>query len=212
MPIPFRGLTPAGGREHATWVVDAMAGREGVDLVVPQGFDAYARVHHRIHNGERWADLAPEYLTRGLEMYEYPGSTLEFIDGDGNLDAADVDALVPMLAAETVTPDRCHYALWDGWGWVHRGDHRVVSGAGLRWRGIRGAGARRRDASGVDVCRRLPGRAVVGRPGHDPVRRPCRGRRHDRPRDAVSDVDRAAVPALASPQWESVAIEATDRW
>jgi hypothetical protein len=50
-----------------------MAGRVGVDLVVPDGFEAYARIHHRIHNGQRWADFAPEYLVRGVETYDYTG-------------------------------------------------------------------------------------------------------------------------------------------
>jgi hypothetical protein len=54
-------------------------------------------------------------------MYDYIGSKLEFIDGDGNLDAEDVDALVPLLAAATATPNECHYAPWQGWGWVHPG-------------------------------------------------------------------------------------------
>ena len=104
-----------------------MARREGVDLVVPDSFEAYARIHHRIHNGQRWADFAPEYLVRGVEMYDYTGSKLEFIDGDGNLDAEGVDALVPMLTGATATPNECHYALWQGWGWVHPGSIAVFS-------------------------------------------------------------------------------------
>jgi hypothetical protein len=127
MPIPFERLQPAAGREHVAWIVAAMAGREGVDLVVPDCFAAYVRIHHRIHNGERWAKFAPEYLVRGVEMYDYIGSKLEFIDGDGNLDAEDVDALVPLLAAATDTPNECHYALWQGWGWVHPGSMAVCS-------------------------------------------------------------------------------------
>ena len=111
MPIPFEGLRPALGRDHVAWVVGAMAGRQGVDLVVPATFERYARIHHRIHNGQRWADFAPEYLVRGIEMYDYIGSKLEFIDGDGNLDPEDVDAFVPLLAAATATPNECHYAL-----------------------------------------------------------------------------------------------------
>jgi hypothetical protein len=129
MPIPFAGLRPASGRDHVASVVGAMAGRQGVALVVPATFEAYARIHHRIHNGQRWADFAPEYLVRGVEMYDYSGSKLEFIDGDGNLDAEDVDALVPLLAAATATPNECHYALWQGWGWVHPGSVTVCSSA-----------------------------------------------------------------------------------
>jgi hypothetical protein len=129
MRIPFEGLRPASGRDHVVWVVEAMGGQEGVDLVVPGGFEAYARIHHRIHNGERWADFAPEYLARGVEMFDYLGSKLEFIDGDGNLDAEHVDTLVPLLAGATATPDECHYALWQGWGWVHPGSTAVLSSA-----------------------------------------------------------------------------------
>jgi hypothetical protein len=127
MPIPFEGLRPALGRDHVAWVVGAMADAQGVDLVVPATFEGYARIHHRIHNGQRWADFAPEYLVRGLEMYDYIGSKLEFIDGDGNLDAEDVDALVPLLTAATTTPNDCHYALWQGWGWVYPGSMAVCS-------------------------------------------------------------------------------------
>ena len=43
MPVPFDGLEPAAGREHAAWVVGAMTGRRGVALIVPEGFEAYAR-------------------------------------------------------------------------------------------------------------------------------------------------------------------------
>jgi hypothetical protein len=119
MPVPFEDLRPASGRDHVAWVVEAMAGRQGVNLVVPADFEAHVRIHHRIHSGERWADFAPEYLVRGVETCDYVGSKLEFIDGDGNLDAEDVDALIPLLAAATSTPNECHYALWQGWGWVY---------------------------------------------------------------------------------------------
>jgi hypothetical protein len=107
MPIPFEDLRPASGRDHVAWVVEAMAGQQGVNLVVPADFEAYPRIHHRIHNGERWADFAPEYLVRGVETYDYLGSKLEFIDGDGNLNAEDVDAIVTLLTAATATPNEC---------------------------------------------------------------------------------------------------------
>lgn len=122
----FTGLRPAVGRAHAAWAVEAMAGQAGVSLVVPSGLEAYVRIHHRIHTGERWAEFAPEYLRRGVGPLEVVGSKLEFIDGDGNLDADDVDALAVMLADATSTPDDCHYALWQGWGWVHPGPMMVV--------------------------------------------------------------------------------------
>lgn len=60
MAIPFEGLRPAPGRHHAAWVVESMSGGGGANTVVPDTFDAFARIHHRIHNGERWATFAPE--------------------------------------------------------------------------------------------------------------------------------------------------------
>jgi hypothetical protein len=107
-------------------VVEAMSGRHGVDLVVPDRFEAYARIHHRIHDGRRWADVAPDYLVRGTAPYNVVGTVMEYIDGDGNLDAEDTDALAPLLAAATATPNDCHYALWQGWGWVQPGSTRMV--------------------------------------------------------------------------------------
>lgn len=138
----FAGLRPGPGRAHAAWVVEAMAGRVGVSLVVPTGFEAYVRIHHRIHTGGRWADVAPEYLTRGVEPLEVVGSKLEFIDGDGNLDADDVDALTVMLTGATSTPDQCHYALWLGWGWVHPGSMMIVGQNSARVEAINDAYAK----------------------------------------------------------------------
>lgn len=121
MLIPFQGLRPASGRGHAAWVVEAMTGRESVNRVVPNAFASFARIHHRIHTGQRWVDFAPEYLVRGAETPGFVGTKLELIDGDGNLDPQDVDTLIPLLTAATATPSQCHYALWDGWGWVRPG-------------------------------------------------------------------------------------------
>lgn len=245
MPIPFDGLTPAPGRDHVAWVAEAMARRDGVALVVPDGLDEYVRIHHRIHNGERWADFAPEYLVRGVEMYEYVGTKLEFIDGDGNLDADDVDALVPLLGERTSTPDRCHYALWGGWGWVHRGSITAWT-----------PGQDSDGAASVERALEDAMRPVWTFAASCPVE-PWWGGRDmilfDGPLDAVvtighvtpfesaidrqcpqwwwpddrawfvgTEIDhawtyvagsRSLVDAvLASPQWESVAIEVTDRW
>ncbi|MPY93173.1 MAG: hypothetical protein GEV08_08930 [Acidimicrobiia bacterium] len=245
MPIPFEGLRPASGRDHVAWVVEAMASREGVDLVVPEGFGAYARVHHRIHNGEQWADFAPEYLVRGVEMYDYVGSRLELIDGDGNLDAEDVDALVPLLAAASATPDECHYALWQGWGWVHRGPM-VAWSPGQDSDGARSIERAFNESMApvwtfAAACPVEPwwgGRDMILFDGAvDAV--PTIGRRDlyetriqrqcpqwwwpdDRAWFVGTEIDHAwsyvagsrslIDEVLASPHWESVGIEATDRW
>ena len=99
-----------------------MEGREGVALVVPSGFSAYARVLHPLPDGAAWADVAPAYLRRTRERYDYPfPEPVPMVEG--NLGAAAVDALVELLGAATTTPERCHFALWEGWGWLHPGSH-----------------------------------------------------------------------------------------
>lgn len=243
--IPFEGLRPASSRDCAGWVVEAMAGRSGVDLVVPEGFHAYARIHHRIHNGQRWVDFAPEYLVRGVEMYDYVGTKLEFIDGDGNLDAEDVDALIPLLAQATAKPSVCHYALWQGWGWVHQGSMHVWSS--------------REDAAEIQVIQHafedamapvwtfaaacpvepwwggrdmilfdgpIDAVSTIGRRNstQTPLERQCPqwwwpddrawfvGTEIDHPWTYVAGSLPLIDEILASPQWESVRVEPTDRW
>jgi hypothetical protein len=241
MPSPFEGLQPASGRDDVAWVVEAMTGRQGVDLVVPAIFEAYARIHHRIHNGERWADFAPEYLVRGVEPYNYVGSKLEFIDGDGNLDAEDVDALVPLLAAATATPNECHYALWQGWGWVRPGSMDVLAPQDTaETRAIKHAFNETMAlvSNFVAACPVEPwwgGRdmilfdgpvdavSTIGC-GHAGVERQCPqwwwpddrtwfvGTEIDDPWTYVAGSRSLIDAILATPQWEAVGVEPTDRW
>jgi hypothetical protein len=141
--LPFERLSPARGVDHARWFVETMAGREGMALVVPAGFEAYARLLHPLAGGQRWATAAPDYTERGVDRYRYPfPQALAAVEGDMGPDL--VDALVPVLSAATATPQQCHFGLWRGWGELHAGAHRtlyLVGGGGrwplaaLRWRG-----------------------------------------------------------------------------
>jgi hypothetical protein len=97
-----------------------MAGREGVSLVVPEGFDAYIRLLHDLEGGQRWATVAPDYLRPGVEPYPHPfPHPVTMVEGDMGPEL--VDALVPILAAATGTPQQCHFGLWTGWGELHPG-------------------------------------------------------------------------------------------
>ncbi len=121
---PFAGLAPADDRRHAAWVVDAMRGRDGVAGIVPEAFDACVRIHHPLDDGARWADVAPAYLQRGVDRYEYPFPevlTDVMADAEGDLAPRVVDRLVSIFAEHTSEPDRCHFGLWVGWGELHAG-------------------------------------------------------------------------------------------
>ena len=107
----------------------------------------------------------PEYLERGVEMYEYTGGKLEFIDGDGNLDAEGVDLLVPMLAACDGDAERVSLRPLARLG---LGAPRIGRRPLLRSRLPAGLEAVEHAfdeamAPGLGVCRGLPRRAVVGR-------------------------------------------------
>lgn len=135
-----------------------MAGKEGVALVVPEGFDSYARLLHPLEAGERWASVAPDYLRSGDEQPGYPfPDAVRQVEGD--MGSALVDALVPVLAAGTTTPQDCHFGLWTGWGELHPGSHAVAY--------ARQAG---RFPLGVHRLRRRPHRVAQTRPGHAQAR------------------------------------------
>lgn len=109
-----------------------MADREGVDLVVPEGFKAYVRLLHPLQDGQRWATTAPTYLAEGTEPYPYPyPGPVQQVEGD--MGAELVYALVPKLAAATSTPKCCHFGLWSGWGDLHPGSHSAAFARPIPW-------------------------------------------------------------------------------
>jgi hypothetical protein len=120
----FDGMTPAVSADHARWVVDSVIGGSGVTAVVPAGFAAYARILHPLPDGERWEEVAPSFLGSGDEPYDYPyADPLLAVEGD--LGPETVDALAAALAASA--RGRCHFGLWDGWGWLHAGAVAIFS-------------------------------------------------------------------------------------
>jgi len=143
-----------------------MVGQQGVALVVPGGFDAYARVLHPLRDGLRWAEVAPSFLERGASRYDYPfPDPVSAVEGD--LGDSGVEALLGPLEAATSRPDLCHYGLWNGWGWLHPGARTTLvaldrpGGLFARWRSRRVvARARReqdaRDAVIYEFARRCP--------------------------------------------------------
>ncbi len=115
---PFEGLTPAGNTSHTDWIVDALPpAPPGVRFRIPAGYRSILRIHHPLHEGARWADVAPDLLVPGSDNVEVPWPLHERIDAEeGSLDTSIVDQLIPLLAAATSTSTRCHYGLWRGFG------------------------------------------------------------------------------------------------
>jgi len=125
---PFEGLTPAGDTSHTDWIVDALPpAPPGVRLRIPGGYESILRIHHPLHEGARWADVAPALLAPGGDNVEVPWPPHERIDAEeGSLAMSIVDRLIPLLAAATTTPTRCHYGLWQGFGEFNSGSATMV--------------------------------------------------------------------------------------
>jgi hypothetical protein len=122
----------------ADWVVSGVRNFEyDVGSLVPQGFPAYARVFHPAgrRSGEgpeevRWAQVAQANGRRAHPVMEWIAITgsWRFLDGDsqpgvwddppsqGSLPVRQAARLAKLLAAHTATPERCWFAVWEGFG------------------------------------------------------------------------------------------------
>lgn len=124
--------------EPAHWLTARFGGaRAAVTAVVPNGFDAYARILHPIaHTGgpTTWASVAeqtgrPVHPTVGWNaLRDLPGrirvADHDLRDGaapsDGSLPDRQLAALCDVLLQHTADPNQCFAAVWDGYGWDNR--------------------------------------------------------------------------------------------
>lgn len=124
------------------WIAPRLDGSALITGLVPAGYEAYARILHRADapvrdaagaitgwTTVRWSDVAARTGRRthplmlwheliGAEDPWNPRSDL-WPDGGpvrGDLDLEQLDALTRVLARHTGTPERCLFALWEGWG------------------------------------------------------------------------------------------------
>jgi hypothetical protein len=136
-------LAPAGAWEYLRmaleWSPDGKAGTwleqkirgfgENVGSVVPTGFERYVRVFHPITTGpdRRWSGLAARHgRVAHAEMQFHlisnpPGSApagyepLEAM-AVGTLPRSELHVIAAILERHTSTPNRCHFAIWEGFG------------------------------------------------------------------------------------------------
>jgi hypothetical protein len=103
-----------------------------VTAVAGTGWPAYARVLHPLDDApgaRRWSDVARDHgrvMRAAVQWWEiaddegplqatgrsYPGDPTE-----GSLRPTALAALCGVLAGRTSTPERCWFAVWNGWGW-----------------------------------------------------------------------------------------------
>ena len=124
--------------QAAWWTVALHPFATDVGSVIPDVFEAYARVFHPVVDGEglrrRWADLAASngrVAHREMQLHEI-GRPLgsprpERYDRNdwlnraawGSLPREELVALSEALASHSTTPGRCWCCVWEGYGQLH---------------------------------------------------------------------------------------------
>jgi hypothetical protein len=128
--------------EAASWLSERVVGFAlNVVSLVPSGFEAYARVFHPANlfttdgtrnQDVRWAEVARMTGRTAHRMMQWHSLVGSFPDPDpdrvwdggvriqspesGSLPEDVASLLVAVLRTHTATPERCWFALWDGWG------------------------------------------------------------------------------------------------
>lgn len=136
-------LRPVSDPSVAQWVVESMTTfGQSVGSIVPNVFEAYARIFHPAGKGENvqwvaasWADIAeangkanhPEMSFASLVPgYRFDDSGLNWRKGqeglwdrppaEGEIPEDLAAELVRVLTLHTATPHHCYFAYWSGWG------------------------------------------------------------------------------------------------
>lgn len=130
-------LAPAPHAGPADWIVEGVQTfGESVLSLLPKGFPAYVRVFHpagHVVDGEwtpvRWAEIAEATgsrvdpgmqlygLTRGRERRHGPlPGVYDQAPVVGSLPVDLAGVLADVLSRHTSTPERCWFAVWDGFG------------------------------------------------------------------------------------------------
>jgi hypothetical protein len=127
-------LRAASDDSAASWIGETIGSfGDGVRALVPPVFEAYARILHPAWAAGRvpvrWATIAAWSGGSAHAMAEFepmarergrPSVPRPFTapPDDGALPPAALEALSDVLARHTTTPDRCHFGLWEGYGWI----------------------------------------------------------------------------------------------
>jgi hypothetical protein len=113
---------------------------QDIGSVMPEGFAAYARLFHPVEvdrdRRERWSDVAARngrivHSEMQFHMVAAPRGQTPSVDYNrsnqpriGTLHLEQRRILVEHLRSATTTPDRCWFAMWEGFGGLSDGDVR----------------------------------------------------------------------------------------
>ena len=136
---------PADSAAPAHWLTSRIAtfGDPHVTAVAGTGWPAYGRVMHPLDDapgGQRWSDVARERgrgVHAAVQWWEIAGDDDDPRRASGRSSPGDpiegtlvppaLAALCGVLADQTSTPERCWFAVWNGWGWQHSGATAIIT-------------------------------------------------------------------------------------
>lgn len=123
------------------WVTQLHPFAQDVGSVLPDCFDAYARIFHPIDvvsERRTWAEVAAangrvahadmQYHAISTPSGGRPDLAAIHSPLDGSLPREELGVLAELLAGCTTTPGRCWYAVWDGYGQLHGAQATLVNG------------------------------------------------------------------------------------
>jgi len=134
---PLLDVSAGDWLQQHLWTWGPGSNRQGfaVGCLVPEGFDAYARVLHpawrqtgRGFEPVRWSLIASwtgrtvhplMQFHRIANLPAFPGHrkpTWGMVPSEGKLPVAEGERLVAILRGQTATPDKCYLGLWEGYG------------------------------------------------------------------------------------------------
>lgn len=139
MSDPFEPVQDPG---EALWLIQAVephwARAQNANYaaaVIPNGFAAYARIFHPAVGADgqevTWATVAKQHSLQAHGQMQWPAitqpaaSTGQMAFGEpvtGSLPQNQAKVLVDLLRSHTSTPERCYFAIWDGWGSFSSGE------------------------------------------------------------------------------------------
>jgi hypothetical protein len=147
--VSFEGLRPVTGASVGAWILPRLRGFGGrVDQVVPDGFEAYARLLHPAADEDgapvTWAEVCRRQgrTAHALMQWQSIAGVTDHLERvgrwprkswvsertsqwpghepeEGRAPADLLSEALQVLSQFTADSDHCFHAVWEGWGWLH---------------------------------------------------------------------------------------------
>lgn len=127
--MSFEGLQPVADPSVGDWIAPRLHGfGSRVHCVVPDGFAGYVRVLHPAGDAQnreiRWSEVCRQTGRTAHALMRWDRIAVGWNGSpprEGHAPPSVLEPLLGVLAGFTAPGAACFSALWEGWGWLHRG-------------------------------------------------------------------------------------------